>query len=104
MSRIDKITEDIENYASDSFMDGYHAGYDEAWDEALDKGHDDGYQHGYQQALDNVMEMVNRTGWVMTPESREECTSMIESFQDNGLMSVMLYMNYLAAQIKSLEE
>ena len=103
-TRMDRITEQIEDYASDAHMDGYHQGYDEAWDESRNQGHDEGYAIGYQRALEDILEMVEETKYVMTPESREECTSMLKSFQENGIMSVMLYMNYLYNQIKSLEE
>ncbi len=103
-ARMEQITRMIEDYATDSHMDGYHQGYDESWDEARDKGFDEGYATGYQQALDNVMEVVDRTGFVMTPESEDECSSMIESFQDNGPLCVMIYMNFLAARIKEMEE
>ena len=57
----------IEEYSSDSFMDGYHAGYDESWDEARDKGFDEGYETGRDRAFDEVLEMVDRTGFVVTP-------------------------------------
>ena len=103
-TRMDRITEQIEDYASDAHMDGYLQGYDEAWDEARGQSHDEGYAMGYQRALEDILEMVDETKYVMTPESREECTSMIESFKDNGPLSVMLYMNYIYNQIKSLEE
>ena len=85
----------IEDYSSDSHMDGYHRGYDEAWDEARDKGFDE----GFEMVRDNSL-----TPWVMTPESRDECGSMIESFHDNGHMCAMMLMNYLAAQIESMKE
>ena len=103
-TRMDRITEQIEDYASDAHMDGYHQGYDEAWDEARGQGHDEGYAMGYQRALEDILEMIDETKYVMTPETREECTSMIESFKDNGPLAVMIYMNYLYNQIKSLEE
>ena len=103
-TRMDRITEQIEDYASGAHMDGYHQGYDEAWDEARNQGHDEGVAWGRNDTLDQMDEMVDYTAWVMTPETKEECTSMIESFKDNGPMCVMLYMNYLHAQIKSLEE
>ena len=48
--------------------------------------------------------MVDSVNYVIVPESREECTSMIESFKNNGPLAVMIYMNYLYNQIKSLEE
>ena len=48
--------------------------------------------------------MIDTTPWVMTPESRDECGSMIESFHDNGHMCAMMLMNYLAAQIESMKE
>ena len=103
-TRMDRIAEQIEDYASDAHMDGYHQGYDEAWDEARNQGWDEGFADGAQNIIDQILEMVDETRYVMTPESREECTSMIESFKDNGPLSVMLYMNYLYNQIKSLEE
>ena len=42
-SRIDKITQTIENAFEDSWQDGYHTGIDEAWDEAKNKGYDEGW-------------------------------------------------------------
>ena len=103
-TRMDRIAEQIEDYASDAHMDGYHAGYDEAWDEARGQGHDEGYAMGYQRALEDILEMVDETKYVATPETREECTDLLKAFQENGPLSVMLYMNYLYNQIKSLEE
>ena len=103
-TRMDRITEQIEDYASDAHMDGYHQGYDEAWDEARNKGYDEGFEDGAQDIIDKILEMVDETGYVMVPETREECTSMIESFKNNGPLAVMIYMNYLYNQIKSLEE
>ena len=103
-TRMDRIAEQIEDYASDAHMDGYHQGYDEAWDEARGQGYDEGRSLGYQAALDDILEMVDSVNYVVVPESREECTSMIESFKDNGPLAVMIYMNYLYNQIKSLEE
>ena len=104
MSRIDHILQMIEDYSSDSHMDGYHRGYDEAWDEARDKGFDEGFEMGREKAYEDVLEMIDTTPWVMTPESRDECGSMIESFHDNGHMCAMMLMNYLAAQIESMKE
>ena len=104
MTRIEKIQQMIEDYSSDSFMDGYHAGYDESWDEARDKGFDEGFEMGRDRAFDDVLEMVDRTGFVVTPESRKECSDKMLDFDDNDPMCVMIYMNYLAAQINSMKE
>ena len=103
-TRMDRIAEQIEDYASDAHMDGYHQGYDEAWDEARNQGHDEGYAMGYQRALEDILEMVDSVNYVAVPETREECTELLKSFQENGPLSVMLYVNYLYNQIKSLEE
>ena len=79
-------------------------GYDGSWDEARDKGFDEGYETGRDRAFDEVLEMIDLTPMVVTPESRKECSDKMLDFDDNGPLCVMMYMNYLHAQINSMKE
>lgn len=99
--RLQTIIRFIEDYVCDACDDTYNAAYDEAWDEARDKGFDEGFEAGRQAAFDSVMEMVDVSGIVFTPENKAQVSNLIEN---GGQMLVLsAYMNYLADQIESMK-
>ena len=101
MTRIERITDMIETYATDSHLEGYDRGYDEAWDEARDKGFDEGYIAGIQYTIERLLEdYVDETNFVVTPVSHPELQDMLKDHYTNGPMCVMLYMNWLTSRLR----
>ena len=114
MSRIDQITQMVEEYVEDACNDMYHAAYDEAWDEARNKGYDEGYDDaqanaddlideaynsGWNEALMKLRETVDPVPLVITPNSFNMLRDLTKAYQDDGAMVQMMTVNFISKLI-----
>ena len=103
-TRLERITQMIEEFANDSFMDGHDAAYDAVWDEARDKGFDEGFDEGFNAALDGILlDYVHKNNLAATPQSLPDLQEMLDLHQNNGALCVMFTMNYLHWRIEEMK-
>ena len=102
--RLHKIATDIETFVKDAeddgYHDGHHDGFDEGWGEGRDKGYDDGWEDACQYILDKYL-TENR--WVITPESQEEFSSLMEIHADNTAMCMMIMQNWMTVLVREMK-
>ena len=99
--RVENIIQSIEDYANDAWTDAYNAGYDESWDEARNKGYDEGWEDACNYIITKILD--KKSGLVYTPHDKQDMSSMLEAYNDKGIMCVMMFQNYLTDRLQDMK-
>ena len=112
-AREEEILGKIRQYLADHQCDTHSAGYDEGFEDGVSRGEDmawsearnTGYDEGWEDACNYIITKIldKKSGLVVTPDSKQDLSIMLEAYNDKGIMCVMMFQNYLADRLQELK-